>query len=47
MIAIDLGHLCFNNPSSEQNILLVIAPKSEYSSLDEFVTQALVYLESD
>ena len=47
MIAIDFGHFCFNNPSSEQNILIVLAPKSEYSSLDEFVTQALIYLESD
>lgn len=47
MIAIDLGHFCFNNPSSEQNILIVLAPKSEYSSLDEFVIQALVYLESN
>lgn len=47
MVAIDFGHCCFNNPSSEQNILIVLAPKSEYSSLDEFVTQALVYLESD
>lgn len=47
MIAIDFGHLCFNNPSSEQNILIMLAPKSEYLSLDEFVTRALIYLESD
>lgn len=47
MVAIDFGQCCFNNPSSEQNILIVLAPKSEYSSLDEFVTQALEHLESD
>ena len=47
MIAIDFGNLCFNNSSSEQYILIVLAPKSEYSLLDEFVTKALLFLESD
>lgn len=47
MIAINFGEFCFNQPSSEQNIVIVIAPKSEYSILDEFVTSALKFLESD
>lgn len=47
MIAIDFGNGSFNHPESEQTISLVIAPKSAYSSLDEFVTKALVFLESD
>lgn len=47
MIAIDFGNCSFNNPYSEQSILIVLAPKSCYSSMDEFVTEALKFLESD
>ena len=46
MIAIHFGHLCFNKPSGEQSILIVLAPKKDYSSTDDFVSKALVYLES-
>lgn len=37
----------FNDPCGEQNIVLVTAPEKEYSSLDEFVSEALDYLDSD
>ena len=47
MVAIHFGHLCFNRPSSEQSILIVLAPKKDYSSMDDFVTHALNYLESN
>lgn len=47
MIAIEFGNLCFNVTSSEQNILMVISPKNIFSSLDEFITEAFVFLESD
>ena len=47
MFAIDFGQFCFNEPASEQSITLVIAPKKEYESMDDFVTAALDYLESD
>lgn len=47
MIAIDFGSRCFNMNPSEESVLLVIAPKSLYSSMDEFVTKALQFLESD
>lgn len=46
MIAIYFGQKCFNEPCGEQTILLVIAPKKEYSCMDEFVSQALDYLDS-
>ncbi len=47
MIAIDFGNLCFNVDVSEQNILIVVAPKNEFVSLDDFITEALKFLESD
>ena len=47
MIAIDFGNLCFNVGTSEQNILVVAAPKHTFSSLDDFITAALKFLESD
>lgn len=47
MFVIDFGQLCFNNPSGEQSVLLVIGPKREYSSMDSFVTKALEYLEAN
>lgn len=47
MIAIHFGNFCFNIPSSEQSIIIVIAPKREYLSLDEFISKALKFLESD
>lgn len=48
MFAIDFGNLCFNVGSdSEQSILIVVAPKNEFLSLDDFVTAALKFLESD
>lgn len=37
MIAIDFGNLCFNVGVSEQNILIVVAPQNEFSSLDDFI----------
>ena len=46
MIAMHFGHLCFNRPSGEQSVLVVTAPKKEYSSMDDFVNHALNYLES-
>ena len=47
MIAIDFGNLCFNVGASEQNILVVAAPKHTFSSLDDFITAALKFMESD
>lgn len=47
MLAISFGNTCFNVPGTEQNILLVSAPQKEYSSMDEFVTAALAYLDAD
>ena len=47
MIAIDFGNLCFNVDTSEQTILIVVAPKNEFVSLDDFITEALKFLESD
>lgn len=47
MIAIHFGHFCFNSPSSEQSIIIVLAPKNNYSSMDDFVAHALNYLEDD
>ena len=47
MIAIEFGSLCFNVDVSEQNILIVVAPQKEFTSLDDFITAALKFLESD
>lgn len=47
MVAIHFGQLCFNRPSSEQSIIIVLASKKDYLSMDDFVTQALNYLESN
>ncbi len=47
MIAIDFGNLCFNAKASEQNIIFVAAPKKIYSSMDDFITEALNFLQSD
>ena len=47
MIAIEFGNFCFNSATSEQNILAVIAPKNKFSSLDDFITAALKFMESD
>ena len=47
MIAIYFGHLCFNVSAYEQSILIVVAPKSEFPSLDFFIAEALNFLESD
>ncbi|SFC60325.1 hypothetical protein SAMN02910406_02019 [Ruminococcus albus] len=46
MIAIHFGHLCFNKPSGEQSILMVLASKNDHSSMDDFVSKALIYLET-
>lgn len=46
MIAVHFGQLCFNRPSGEQSILLVLDAKSCHASMDEFVTDALHYLEN-
>lgn len=47
MIAIDFGNGCFHISASEQNILIVVASQHEFSSLDDFITAALKFLESD
>ncbi len=47
MIAFDFGNLCFNASHLEDSILIVVAPKNEFSSLDDFITAALKFLESD
>lgn len=47
MIAIYFRHLCFNVSANEQSILIVVAPKSEFPSLDFFLAEALNFLESD
>ena len=47
MIGISFGNLCFNTGASEQNILIVVAPKNIFSSLNDFITAALIFLESD
>ena len=47
MIAFDFGNKCFNISASEQDILLVVASQKEFSSLDDFITAALKFLESD
>lgn len=47
MIAISFGALCFNVSASEQSILIVVASKSEFPSLDDFLAGALNFLESD
>lgn len=46
MVAIHFGNLCFNKPSGEQSIIMVLASKKDYSSMDDFVTHALIYLQS-
>ena len=46
MIAVHFGHLCFNKPAGEQSILMVLAPKTDYPSMDSFVNAALLYLEA-
>ena len=47
MIAIEFGNFYFNSATSEQNILAVIAPKNKFASLDDFITAALKFMESD
>ena len=47
MIAIEFGNFYFNSATSEQNILAVIAPKNKFASLDDFITAAFKFLESD
>ena len=47
MIAFYFGHLCFNDSACEQSVLIVVAPKSEFPSLDFFIADALNFLESD
>lgn len=43
----EFGNLCFNSPASEQSIIIVTASLSDFSSLDEFITAALTFLETD
>lgn len=47
MIAIDFGHLCFNSSVSEQSILIVVASKCDFPTLDDFIAEALNFLESN
>ena len=44
MIAFQFGNLCFD---PEETVTLVIAPKSEYKSTDNFLNHALDFLETD
>ena len=45
MLAFEFGNLCFTPSASEQEIVMVIAPRAEYSSLQEFITAAFAFLE--
>lgn len=45
MLAFEFGNLCFTPSASEQEIVIVIAPRAEYASLHEFITAALAFLE--
>ena len=47
MFAIEFGPYCFNSPSNEESMILIIAPKSRYSSMDEFVVKAVDFLSQD
>ena len=47
MIAFDFGNLCFNSGASEQNILVVISGKNMFLSMNDFITEAGNFLESD
>lgn len=47
MIAIEFGPYCFNSHSNEESIVLIIAPKNLYSSMDEFVVKAVDFLAQD
>lgn len=47
MIALYFGNSCFKCPASEQTIHVVIAPKCEHATMDDFITKAFDYLESD
>ncbi len=47
MFALSFGHGSFNYPASEQFITLVIAPKTGYSSADDFLTKAFAFLNTD
>ena len=46
MIALDFGNCAFNG-NLENYIMLVIAPKREFDSMDAFVDRAIVFLNSD
>lgn len=45
MLAFEFGNLCFTPSASEQEIVIVIAPRAEYSSLQAFIAAALAFLE--
>ena len=47
VIAYEFGNSCFLVPTSEQSIIMVVESKAEFSSMDEFITAALTFLESD
>lgn len=47
VIAFWFGNDCFTVPTSEQSIIMVVASQAEFSCLDEFITAALTFLESD
>lgn len=47
MIAFDFGNLCFNSGASEQNILVVVSGKNMFLSMNDFITEAVNFLESD
>ena len=47
MIAFDFGNLCFNSGASEQKILVVISGKNMFLSMNDFITEAVNFLESD
>lgn len=47
MFAFSFGHGSFNYPVSEQFIILVIAPKAEYASPDNFLEKTFAFLNTD
>lgn len=47
VIVYEFGNSCFLVPTSEQSIIMVVESKAEFSSMDEFITAALTFLESD
>ena len=47
MFAMSFGQNSFNLPSTEQGIIMVVAPKKEYTSMEEFVLKAFDFMNTD